>query len=48
MWHNRKSGKYGVYLYEHAQQDEYFLLYAVRDTEGDALEKFNAVVSVVR
>ena len=48
IWHNGKSGKYGVYLYEHEQQDEHWLLYAVRDTEVDALEKFNAVASLLR
>ena len=48
MWHNRNTDKWGVYLYEHEQQDEYWLLYGIRDSEEDALEKFDLIVSLLR
>lgn len=47
LWHNTKSGYYGVYLYDRPDDDDW-LLYSVRSNRDEAEDKFNRVASVVR
>jgi hypothetical protein len=47
LWHNRRSGNWGVYLYEHVQQDEPHLLWGLRATKAAAREIFDAVIDLV-
>lgn len=46
-WHNRNSDNYGIYLFEHVQTDEYWLLFAIRQTREAADEVFDSVVSLL-
>ena len=47
MWHNPKSGSYLVYLYEHVQQDEGFVLHATKYTRESADWVFDTIISML-
>lgn len=47
LWYNDKSGYYGVYLYEHSQQSEDWILHVVRKTEDEAEKIFYTVADML-